>query len=190
MTSGSRAFRPLPRLFPDPEAVAPEVGDTSPMPGSAVPSSALPVPDLSLPPAPADAAAVEQLSRKLALTVLVAMVLSLAWGVREVYQAITDAWIVPLHRLADDEVGNLPRPEDAAELAFVPYEELASAPVGARVVDCAWGLVGCRPVGWVREILPVEVSAEGPWGNRSLGRYAVIALDDSAARLGRVLRVA
>jgi hypothetical protein len=154
-----------------------------------VPSSALPVPDLSLPAAPVDAATVE-LSRKLALTVLVAMLLALAWGTREVYDAINDAWIVPLHRLADDEVGNLPRPEDTAELAFVPYEELASAPVGARVVDCAWGLVGCRGVGRVREILPVEVSAEGPWGNPSLGRYAVIMLDSSDVRLGRVLRVA
>src|ERR1043166_1918288 len=130
MTSGSRAFRPLLRLLQDPEPVAPEVGDAGPMRGSAVPSSALPVPDLSLPATDAPDFAAEQLGRRLALPVLVAMLVALAWGARAVYNAISDAWIVPLHRLADDEVGNLPRPEDAAELAFVPYAELPSTAAG------------------------------------------------------------
>ena len=77
----------------------------------------------------------------------------------------------------------------ATDVAFVPYDQLAAVRPGARVVDCVWGVIHCRQVGRVAEVLPGEVVTQDPWGELARGQYAILDLDDADAVRERVLRV-
>jgi hypothetical protein len=60
---------------------------------------------------------------------------------------------------------------------------------GARVLSCTWGLLFCRDVGAVTEIVPGEVVTEDPWGDLARGQYVVIVLTDAEAVREQVLRL-
>jgi len=75
------------------------------------------------------------------------------------------------------------------EIAFVPYDQIASATPGARIVDCVWGVFSCHDVGRVTELMRGEVVMQDPWGEMARGQYAILQLDDKSAIRERVLRV-
>lgn len=79
--------------------------------------------------------------------------------------------------------------EGRIDLAFVPYTQLEGVRPGARVFACTWGLVNCRPVGHITEMVPGEVTQTDPWGHPARGQLAVMALDDASAGTRRTLRV-
>jgi hypothetical protein len=79
--------------------------------------------------------------------------------------------------------------ERRMDVAFVPYTQAEGLTEGARVYECVWGLVHCRPVGTVAEIVPGEVVLPDPWGNQSRGHYAVLDLGDRSAARAKTLRV-
>jgi len=80
--------------------------------------------------------------------------------------------------------------ESRQVLAFVPYTQLSATRSGADVFEClVWGLVGCRKVGTVTQLLPAEVAAQDPWGSVSRGQYALLKLVESDAAKAKVLRV-
>jgi hypothetical protein len=85
----------------------------------------------------------------------------------------------PLYRAADS----------ALELAFVPYTQLEGVTPGAEVLSCVWGLVWCRSVGSVSELVPGEVVQADPWGSSTRGEYVVLALRDHDAARAKTLRV-
>jgi hypothetical protein len=75
------------------------------------------------------------------------------------------------------------------DVAFVPYGQLEGVAPGRAVYACFKGLVRCREVGRVAQVLEGEVAMEDPWGERARGRYAILALDDPDAHQERTLRV-
>ncbi len=79
--------------------------------------------------------------------------------------------------------------QSATDIAFVPYDQLEDVVPGAEIVNCLGGFVVCRRAGEVHDVLPGEVVTEGPWGERTRGRYAILALDDADAVFERTLRV-
>jgi hypothetical protein len=79
--------------------------------------------------------------------------------------------------------------EARTNVAFVPYSQIQGVDRGARIYDCVWGLVACRAVGTVSELLPGEVIVPDPWGTPARGQYALIDLSDQFAALSRTLRI-
>ncbi len=80
--------------------------------------------------------------------------------------------------------------ESRQNVAFVPYTQLEGMKRGAVVYDCAvWGILGCKKVGSVGEVLPGEVAAQDPWGAVARGQYALLSLQDASAAKAKVLRV-
>jgi hypothetical protein len=79
--------------------------------------------------------------------------------------------------------------ETNVDAAFVPYTQMNGVEPGAGVYDCVWGLVHCRRVGTVAELVPGEVVLPDPWGNQARGQYAVLDLDDHAAARSKTLRI-
>jgi hypothetical protein len=77
----------------------------------------------------------------------------------------------------------------AIDVAFVPYDQLDDVRPGARVMACTWGLVNCRDVGRVSEILDGEVATLDPWGDTARGQYAILELSEPAAIRQKVLRI-
>ncbi|MDP9034999.1 MAG: hypothetical protein M3O50_09335 [Myxococcota bacterium] len=79
--------------------------------------------------------------------------------------------------------------EKSMDIAFVPYTQRNGVQPGARVLDCLWGLLHCKDVGEVAEVVPGEVILPDPWGSQARGQYAVLALTDHDAAMSKILRV-
>lgn len=79
--------------------------------------------------------------------------------------------------------------EKTMEVAFVPYTQLQGVAPGANVYDCVWGVVHCRPVGVVTEVVPGEVVLPDPWGNQARGQYAVLDLREHESAKAKTLRI-
>jgi hypothetical protein len=80
--------------------------------------------------------------------------------------------------------------EGKQNVAFVTYKEMAGISPGSDVVRCEmWGIIGCKRVGTVSELLPGEVTMADPWGTVGRGQYALLDLTDSSAAQSRSLRV-
>jgi hypothetical protein len=75
------------------------------------------------------------------------------------------------------------------DLAFVPYTQIDGVSAGAEVHRCLWGLLLCRPVGTIAEVVPGEVVLPDPWGNPTRGQYAILTLSDRSAAKAKTLRV-
>lgn len=79
--------------------------------------------------------------------------------------------------------------EQRMEVAFVPYTQIDGVRQGSDVYECVWGLVHCKPVGKVAEVVPGEVILPDPWGNQARGQYAVLDLVDHESAKSKTLRV-
>lgn len=79
--------------------------------------------------------------------------------------------------------------ERSMDLAFVPYTQIDGVDRGSQVFDCVWGLVWCRSVGRIAEVVPGEVILPDPWGNQARGQYAVLELNERGAAKSKMLRV-
>ena len=92
--------------------------------------------------------------------------------------------------LADIEARPLYRAmRGATDVAFIPYEQLEGVTPGDDIMACLWGLMQCRDVGEVTELLPGEVVTEDPWGELARGRYAILKLHEPDAIREKVLRI-
>jgi hypothetical protein len=79
--------------------------------------------------------------------------------------------------------------EKSIDVAFVPYSQIEGVEAGGRVFACTWGLLLCRQVGTIAEMVPGEVISADPWGTSARGQYALLSLwAPEAARL-KTLRV-
>jgi hypothetical protein len=79
--------------------------------------------------------------------------------------------------------------EHDLELAFVPYTQLAGVTPGAEVYNCLWGLVWCKAVGTVSQMVQGEVVQADPWGSQVRGEYVVLNLTDHDAARAKTLRI-
>lgn len=79
--------------------------------------------------------------------------------------------------------------EKSLDLAFVPYSQADGVTTGSGVYDCVWGVLRCKAVGTVSEIVPGEVILPDPWGTPTRGQYAVLDLRDRGAAKSKSLRV-
>jgi hypothetical protein len=79
--------------------------------------------------------------------------------------------------------------DSSTNVAFIPYSQLDGVANGAKVYECVLGIVACKPVGKLTELLPGEVIVPDPWGSLARGRYAVMELDDQHAAQSKTLRV-
>jgi hypothetical protein len=79
--------------------------------------------------------------------------------------------------------------EANTNVAFVPYTQIDAVKDGSDVYECFWGIVSCKRVGRVTELLPGEVIVPDPWGTPARGQYAIMDLDDQQAAHSRTLRV-
>ena len=79
--------------------------------------------------------------------------------------------------------------EVSTNVAFVPYTQIDGVQTGDQVYECTWGVIACKAVGRVTELLPGEVIVPDPWGTPARGRYAIMTLDDQHAAQSRTLRV-
>jgi hypothetical protein len=79
--------------------------------------------------------------------------------------------------------------ERAMHVAFVPYTQMEGVERGATVYSCVWGLVFCKAVGSVSDMVPGEVALTDPWGGHARGQYAVLSLTDPDAARAQTLRV-
>lgn len=79
--------------------------------------------------------------------------------------------------------------DQSMDVAFVPYTQIEGVENGGAVYDCVWGLVHCRVVGKVAEVLPGEVVLPDPWGNQARGQYAVLDLQAHDSAKSKTLRI-
>jgi hypothetical protein len=79
--------------------------------------------------------------------------------------------------------------EANTNVAFVPYSQMESVKGGADIYECFWGIVSCKRVGRVAELLPGEVIVPDPWGTPARGQYAIMDLEQQQAAHSRTLRV-
>ncbi len=79
--------------------------------------------------------------------------------------------------------------EAETNVAFIPYTQIDGAVRGAPVLDCVWGVVACKKVGKLAELLPGEVVVPDPWGTPTRGQYAILDLSDPHAAQSRLLRL-
>ncbi|MEJ7602393.1 MAG: hypothetical protein WKG01_31150 [Kofleriaceae bacterium] len=71
---------------------------------------------------------------------------------------------------------------DGAAVAFVPYPNLPNAKKGASLYACKLGMVFCRHVGEVLEVLPGEVTSKHPNRDKQLrGQLVELKLDEEDA---------
>ncbi|MBK7074225.1 MAG: hypothetical protein IPH44_18175 [Myxococcales bacterium] len=72
---------------------------------------------------------------------------------------------------------------DHAEVAFVPYDNLHNAAVGAPLYRCSLGMIICHHAGKVLAILPGEVTGKHPHRDQTLrGQLVEIQIDGKGAR--------
>ncbi|HEY5937304.1 MAG TPA: hypothetical protein VIU61_21795 [Kofleriaceae bacterium] len=71
---------------------------------------------------------------------------------------------------------------DGAAVAFVPYANLPNAKKGAPLYACKLGMIFCRHVGEVLEVLPGEVTSKHPNRDKQLrGQLVELKLDEEDA---------
>jgi hypothetical protein len=75
------------------------------------------------------------------------------------------------------------------EVAFVPYTQIDGIQAGAGTYSCLWGLLFCKQVGTVSEIVPGELVLPDPWGAPARGQYVVLDLWDHDSAKAKTLRV-
>jgi len=75
------------------------------------------------------------------------------------------------------------------EVAFVPYTQIEGIEAGAGTYACLWGLLFCKQVGTVSEIVPGELVLPDPWGAPARGQYVVLDLWDHDSAKAKTLRV-
>lgn len=75
------------------------------------------------------------------------------------------------------------------EVAFVPYTQIEGIEAGAGTYSCLWGLLFCKQVGTVSEIVPGELVLPDPWGAPARGQYVVLDLWDHDSAKAKTLRV-
>lgn len=73
--------------------------------------------------------------------------------------------------------------------AFVPYSQIEGVRRGAEIYDCVWGIIACKFVGRIGELLPGEALVQDPWGSPARGQYALMDLVDPQATQSKTLRV-
>jgi hypothetical protein len=78
---------------------------------------------------------------------------------------------------------------ERTDLAFVPYSQMSELSNGDNVFRCIWGVIFCKHVGSVKEIVPGEVVTQDPWGDTARGQYVVLDVRDNSALNEKVLRV-
>jgi hypothetical protein len=77
-----------------------------------------------------------------------------------------------------------------AVVAFVPYDNRASATEGARIYACRFVVTGCRDVGSLVSVADAEVVQRHPWLQHDLrGVIARISIDDRGAAENAVLYI-
>jgi hypothetical protein len=74
-------------------------------------------------------------------------------------------------------------------VAFVPYTQIEGVSRGAEIYDCVWGVLACRSVGRIAELLPGEALVQDPWGSPARGQYALMDLASPQAAQSKTLRV-
>ena len=79
--------------------------------------------------------------------------------------------------------------EKNIDIAFVPYTQIDGVSDGAPVYSCLWGIIFCKEVGAVTQLVPGEVSVADPWGAPARGQYAVLDLYDHESARAKTLRV-
>ncbi len=78
--------------------------------------------------------------------------------------------------------------EEKMTVAFVPYNNIARAKVGTSIYGCSAGIILCRRVGEVAEVLEGEVVDKHPFFNKELrGLLVRVQLDDSKWDQNQVL---
>jgi hypothetical protein len=77
----------------------------------------------------------------------------------------------------------------SVNVAFVPYTQMNGVEAGADVYSCLWGIVFCKKVGTVVELVPGEMILPDPWGAQARGQYAVLSLHDQDSARSKMLRV-
>lgn len=69
--------------------------------------------------------------------------------------------------------------EQKVAIAFVPYENLEDAQAGTKIYGCSLGLIWCRQVGSIAQVLEGEVTATHPLYNEQVrGQMVELQLDD------------
>ena len=77
---------------------------------------------------------------------------------------------------------------DHATVALVPYDNLDGAQAGTPLYACRLGMIVCRRVGTVIEVLPGEVQFKHPHNDTLLrGQMLELRMDDAAAAKNEVL---
>jgi|HubBroStandDraft_6_1064221.scaffolds.fasta_scaffold06125_7 hypothetical protein len=77
---------------------------------------------------------------------------------------------------------------DHATVALVPYDNLDSAQAGTALYACRLGMIVCRRVGTVLEVLPGEVQFKHPHNDTLLrGQMLELHMDDAGAAKNEVL---
>jgi hypothetical protein len=80
--------------------------------------------------------------------------------------------------------------DDHATVALVPYDNLGNASAGTTLYACRLGMVVCRSVGSVLEVLPGEIQFKHPHNDTVLrGQMVELRLDDTGAAKDEVLFV-
>jgi len=68
-------------------------------------------------------------------------------------------------------------------LAFVPYQNLRNIKLGTKLYGCAWGLVACKNVGRVTNVIDGEVTDVHPHDS-TIQRGVMVEIDVSSASAG------
>src|SRR5690554_30469 len=95
--------------------------------------------------------------------------------------AMVDASIARYERM-ENEIKRSPylrAMEQKVASAFIPYENLEGAQAGSKIYGCSLGLIWCRQVGSIAQVLEGEVTAIHPLYNDQVrGQMVELKLDD------------
>jgi len=79
------------------------------------------------------------------------------------------------------------------DLSFAPYSALKNIVVGAKVMNCVWGVFNCKEVGKVKEIISGEAVLPAIFGTgQTRGQFIAVELNDAdhdASMKSTILRI-